>query len=107
MIGRCAVFCGARMHANIAALSSSVPVVALSYSHKTPGIMAACGLADFVVPAAEITAERLEALIDQAVSERDALSTRLAEAVGDMRRQARRNFEILARLASHGQDGGA
>ena len=54
MIARCYVFMGARMHANIAALSTAVPVVALEYSHKTPGILrlfeqeeASCDMASF------------------------------------------------------------
>lgn len=40
IIGLCHIFAGARMHANIAALSSGVPLLAIAYSHKTPGIMA-------------------------------------------------------------------
>lgn len=36
-------FCGTRMHAAIAALSSSVPVSAISYSPKTLGVFESCG----------------------------------------------------------------
>ncbi len=36
-------FCGTRMHATIAALSSGVPVSAISYSPKTLGVFETCG----------------------------------------------------------------
>ena len=36
-------FCGTRMHAAIAALSSAVPVSAISYSPKTLGVFETCG----------------------------------------------------------------
>jgi len=42
-------FCGTRMHATIAALSSGVPTAALAYSLKTSGVFASCGMADAVV----------------------------------------------------------
>jgi len=41
-------FCGTRMHATIAALSTGVPVSAISYSPKTLGVFEACGLGDNV-----------------------------------------------------------
>lgn len=36
-------FCGTRMHATIAALSSATPVAAISYSPKTLGVFETCG----------------------------------------------------------------
>jgi polysaccharide pyruvyl transferase WcaK-like protein len=42
-------FCGTRMHATIAALSSGVPTAALAYSLKTSGVFATCGLDAAVV----------------------------------------------------------
>ncbi len=41
-------FCGTRMHAAIAALSSGVPVSAISYSPKTLGVFESCGQGDHV-----------------------------------------------------------
>lgn len=41
-------FCGTRMHATIAALSSAVPVAAISYSPKTLGVFETCGQGDHV-----------------------------------------------------------
>src|SRR5690606_15249443 len=55
IIGCTQLFLGARMHANIAALSSGVPVVALSYSHKTTGIMAMFGQESRVIDGRSLT----------------------------------------------------
>lgn len=41
-------FCGTRMHATIAALSSGVPTAAIAYSDKTIGVFATCGQASQV-----------------------------------------------------------
>lgn len=43
IIGQCDLFVGGKMHANIAALSQSIPTVGLSYSHKFQGIMSLYG----------------------------------------------------------------
>ncbi|MEX1014586.1 MAG: polysaccharide pyruvyl transferase family protein [Candidatus Paceibacterota bacterium] len=48
IISMCDLFMGARMHANIAALSSCVPTLAIGYSHKTQGIMSMFGMDEFV-----------------------------------------------------------
>ena len=49
IIGKCDLFIGAYMHANISALSMCVPTIAISYSHKTDGIMNLVGLEDYVL----------------------------------------------------------
>ena len=43
LISRVDWFCGTRMHATIAALSSGVPAAAISYSDKTLGVFETCG----------------------------------------------------------------
>ncbi len=43
IISRLDWFCGTRMHATIAALSTGVPVSAISYSPKTLGVFETCG----------------------------------------------------------------
>ncbi|MEM1061585.1 MAG: polysaccharide pyruvyl transferase family protein [Planctomycetota bacterium] len=47
-IAQCDWFCGTRMHATIAGLSTGVPTASLSYSMKTLGVFGTCGLADEV-----------------------------------------------------------
>lgn len=48
IISQCDWFCGTRMHATIAALSSGVPTAAIAYSDKTLGVFESCGLGDHV-----------------------------------------------------------
>jgi len=43
LIGLTDAFIGGRMHANIAALSSAIPTIAIAWSHKYYGIMSAVG----------------------------------------------------------------
>ena len=98
IIARTHIFCGTRMHANIAALSSLVPTVAISYSHKTPGIMASCGMADYVLPVEEITQSKLYTLIERAVVHRSQISNDLETQLDRVRQRALKNIEILAQL---------
>lgn len=51
LIGKLDWFCGTRMHATIAALSSGVPSAAIAYSYKTRGVFASCGLGEEVADA--------------------------------------------------------
>lgn len=99
LIARCKVFCGARMHANIAALSAAVPTIAISYSHKTDGIMNDFGMGDWVAPVATMTGESLGLLLDRAFREHDAIAHVLRERSPVMRALALRNFAGLAQLA--------
>jgi polysaccharide pyruvyl transferase WcaK-like protein len=47
-IGRTDWFCGTRMHASIAAISSGVPASAIAYSDKTLGVFETCGQGEHV-----------------------------------------------------------
>lgn len=49
VIKRFWIHTGARMHASIGAVTTGVPVASISYSHKTPGVMAQFGLGDYVI----------------------------------------------------------
>ena len=48
IIGLCDIFIGGRMHANIAAVSSYVPTMAMAWSHKYYGIMRALGQEKYI-----------------------------------------------------------
>jgi colanic acid/amylovoran biosynthesis protein len=98
IIASCDYFVGCRMHANIAALDSGIPVVGVGYSHKTLGIMADLGLEDWVVGVEGLSADHLaatiELLIDQASEYRQQLLARLPET----RRRSRQNIEMIATI---------
>lgn len=54
--GECDLFVGTRMHSNIFALSGGVPTIAISYLHKTEGIMQGLGLEDWVLKIDDVSA---------------------------------------------------
>ena len=99
VIAQCRAFVGARMHANMAALASGLPTVALAYSHKTHGIMAACGLSDLVLPIERLEEDTLLSLIRTALARRDTVKTELAEKVAAQRRAAAANLTASSLLA--------
>ncbi|MEV8595691.1 polysaccharide pyruvyl transferase family protein [Streptomyces sp. NPDC052012] len=60
----CSLLIGTRFHSVIFSLTSYVPCVAIEYEHKTGGIMADLRLGDWVVPIAEVTHDKLWALVE-------------------------------------------
>jgi polysaccharide pyruvyl transferase WcaK-like protein len=59
VISRTAWFCGTRMHATIASLSSGVPTGAISYSDKTLGVFESCGQGAHVHDPRSLSTEEL------------------------------------------------
>ncbi len=102
VIGRCVATIGCRMHANIASLSSNVPVLALAYSHKTPGIMRACGLEDMVLDVDRFEPDEFAAFANRLLAEREVLAGRMADPVAAQLVAARANVDIVARLLGAG-----
>ena len=91
-------FCGPRMHATIAALSTGTPVAGIAYSHKMRGVFATCGLGDEdVIDARAVTTdEMLERLWDR-WEQRDAVHARLETGRWPVRRRAEEQFaSVLA-----------
>ena len=70
-------FCGTRMHATIAGLSSGTPTTGLAYSPKMGGVFATCGQRDGVVDLRSTssgeTVARLRDLLQKRVDRRDHL----------------------------------
>lgn len=60
----CSLLIGTRFHSVIFSLTSEVPCVAIEYEHKTRGIMADLGLGEWVLPIADVTHDRLWALVE-------------------------------------------
>lgn len=100
LIGTCRAFVGARMHANIAALSTGVPVVALSYSHKTPGIMATWGLEDRVVDAADVDGPLLTKALDDLLGSADEVRATLTARRPDVLAASRSNLDEITRIVA-------
>jgi len=99
LIGRTTWFLGCRMHANIAALSSGIPVAAIAYSHKTLGIMSGIGLQDYVIDVADVTTQGLGALLDSVVADSADIRAILGREIPSLKAAAEHNVDLaLARI---------
>lgn len=98
IISHCTMFVGARMHANIAALSSNVPVLALSYSHKAQGIMGLLDQAQWSIAGRQLTGQSLINMMRQLWFQRHVVSKVLRERVPEIQKVASENFEPLRKF---------
>ena len=105
LIACCEAFVGCRMHANIAALDSGIPTLAISYSHKTKGIMAALGQGDRVIPLATLDGARLEAALERLLHDRAAYRRELAAALPELRCRAQDNLLHVRRALDERDEG--
>ncbi len=88
VISRCDWFCGTRMHATIAGLSTGVPTAAIAYSLKTQGVFETCGVGDAVVDPRELDTDAVVAGLFDLWQRRADLRQRLATGVAPVRQQA-------------------
>jgi polysaccharide pyruvyl transferase WcaK-like protein len=77
IIGRCDLFIGSRMHACIAALSQSIPAVAIAYSRKFVGVLQTIGAERLVVDPRHVGIEEILGIIGQALSDRHEIQAHL------------------------------
>lgn len=103
VVSRLAWMTGARMHATIAALSSTTPVTGIAYSDKMRGVFASCGIGDQV---ADVRALETGELVDALVAgfrDREAIGKVLRSRVPDTVATAEATFDYLAgRLRGEG-----
>lgn len=105
LIARCHVFVGARMHANIAALSSLVPAVPVAYSHKSRGIARELGVEHLVVDVSDLRPGAIERMVDTVLAEREALLANLENKLIDIRRRSRINTDlVMAQIDAIGEE---
>ena len=95
IISRCFLFAGARMHANIAALSSGVPVLAISYSHKTPGIMQMFSQGDNVIEIEKIDSISFQNALENLINSRDSIISVLREKLVQVKGASNKNIELV------------
>jgi len=89
IIGKCDLFVGTFMHANIASLSMCVPTVALSYGYKFEGIMEYMGQKKYVSSVYNINFEDLISKVEDAWNNKEKIKKELKE----------RNYELKKELA--------
>jgi len=100
MIGRCELFIGSRMHANIAAISMRVPTIAIGYSHKTRGIMTAAGQEDFICDFNKLSLDDITQKIDAIWENRDSVKRELDICVSILELKAGYNAKLVAEFLS-------
>jgi colanic acid/amylovoran biosynthesis protein len=96
VIGRCDLFVGGKMHANIAALSMQVPTVGLQYSHKFRGIMALLGQEEFICD--KLVPDEVKSKIDLAWASREHIKADLRTRIDLVKNRALQNAELVADL---------
>lgn len=103
LIARCSWFCGTRMHATIASLSSGIPSAALAYSPKTRGVFATCDQAQWVVTTSDSTEDAIER-IWTSWQQRDRLREQLGLTIPQVVERSRDQFsDMLAAVPGLGE----
>jgi polysaccharide pyruvyl transferase WcaK-like protein len=101
LLGCCDAFVGMRMHSVIAAVSQSVPTIALAYSPKLLALMRRLGMEPFTLDGINLSADsllaRLRSLWQNRSSVREALAQVLERNVLPL---AKLNLDVLARFVS-------
>jgi colanic acid/amylovoran biosynthesis protein len=91
---------GARMHANIGALSSGIPTVAISYSHKTPGIMDLLGQKSLVIDIVSLDYAMIIRTIKTSIVEHVEISETLKHKIQTVKGRSAENLTLIANLLS-------
>lgn len=100
IIGTCDVFFGARMHANMAALSSNIPTLAVAYSHKSLGIMSLYGLERYVIDADALTAKTALKYLQDLLHNRSNITREMTAVTVQLKSAARKNIDMISEYAS-------
>lgn len=95
IIATCDAFVGCRMHANIAALDSEVPTLAIGYSHKTAGIMGELGVPEWVVPVESLKVSTFLPMLRRLLDEREAYKDTLKDRLPGIRDRSIENLILL------------
>jgi polysaccharide pyruvyl transferase WcaK-like protein len=86
-IAQCDALVASRMHAGIAGLSSGVPTILVSWSHKYEGIASEIGMERCVWDPRRESAEELAAMFDRAWERREELTRKLLQYSAAARRR--------------------
>jgi len=98
IISRCDIFIGTRMHAVISALSVHVPSLAISYVHKTKGILEAANQSRWVCKIQNITYEGLVEKVAELWREKEQIRLHLSRQMPKVRNQALANGLLVQKL---------
>ncbi|MHC5024594.1 MAG: polysaccharide pyruvyl transferase family protein [Planctomycetota bacterium] len=93
LIGHCDWFCGTRLHATIAAMSSGVPAAAIAYSDKAAGVFETCGLHEHVADPRRQSSDDVVDRLWRSWSGRDSARAALAAHRAEIVRAATAPFD--------------
>jgi len=96
IIGKMDWFCGTRMHATIASLSSGVPTATISYSDKALGVFASCRQEGQVYDPRRIDENAVFHALKESLLNRDAVRPGLQEAIAGLKQQSAEQARMLA-----------
>jgi polysaccharide pyruvyl transferase WcaK-like protein len=88
IVGQSAVFIASRFHSMIAALSQSVPVVTVGWSHKYTEAAEPFGMSEFTIDYSQLTSERLTLMLSDMLAKREELHDQMKIAAGEVRTKA-------------------
>ncbi|MEP3248195.1 MAG: polysaccharide pyruvyl transferase family protein [Sneathiella sp.] len=89
-------FCGTRMHATIAGLSTGVPTSAVAYSDKTQGVFESCQQGAQVADPRALGTDEMVAHLIASFEKRDALKASLVEHLPTIKGIVDKQFELIA-----------
>lgn len=99
-IGLADWFCGARMHAGIAALSSGVPAAGVAYSRKFAGVFETCGQKGHVADLRKLDADEAVDALWRSWQARDEARERLGRMLPGVTRMVGEVFDEVAAVAT-------
>jgi polysaccharide pyruvyl transferase WcaK-like protein len=107
IIGRLDWFCGTRMHATIAALSSGVPTAAIAYSGKTVGVFATCGQEAEVTDPRSLDTDEVVDGVWRSWERRDEARRSLADGLLGVFQTANAQMDLIAAECTSAAEHGA
>lgn len=96
VVSRCSWFCGTRMHATIAGLSSGVSTATINYSDKARGVFEGCGMGEAVVDPRKLDTGDLLGVIQSVYLRREEFGRTLAEGLPPVLRTAEWQMDEIA-----------
>ncbi|MEM3550310.1 MAG: polysaccharide pyruvyl transferase family protein [Candidatus Bathyarchaeia archaeon] len=92
------LFVGTRMHSNIFSLIMLVPTIAISYEHKTDGMMRMLKLNEWVIPINSLSFKNLKEKVDKAWLRRKEIKKDLHRMRNVMMRKAKLNITLIKQV---------
>ena len=103
IIARLDWFCGTRMHATIAGLSSGVPTAAIAYSLKTQGVFECCQQGQHVADPRSCETEEMVERLWTSFSEYEQTKSALANALPAVLSQVEAQMDQILDMCKHSQ----